>query len=135
MNILYPLFGMVILTICIAPLVLYARVKQVSAGNLKIGFFELYDGTGAPSDVTKTTRCLANLFEMPTLFYVACLTALLLKLDGALLVYLGWGYVVLRGIHAYIHLSYNKVYHRLTAFMLSNFLVIAMWVIIIIQGT
>lgn len=47
MNILYPLYGMVILTICIAPLVLYARVKQVNAGNLKIGFFELYDGTGA----------------------------------------------------------------------------------------
>lgn len=70
---------------------------------------------------------------MPTLFYVACLTALLLKLDSALLVYLGWGYVVLRGVHAFIHLTYNKVFHRLTAFMLSNFLVIAMWIIIMIQ--
>ena len=63
MNILYPLFGMVILTTCIAPLVLYARVKQVNAGNLKIEFFELYSGTGAPPDVTKTTRCLANLLN------------------------------------------------------------------------
>ncbi len=135
MNILYPLYGMVILTFCIAPLVLYARVKQVSAGNLKIGFFELYDGTGAPSDVTKTTRWLSNLFEMPTLFYVACLTTFVLALDSPWLIYLGWGYVVIRSIHAFIHLTYNKVFHRLTAFMLSNFLVIAMWVIIIIQGT
>ncbi len=134
MNILYPLFGMVILTICIAPLVLYARVKQVSAGNLKIEFFELYSGTGAPPDVTKTTRCLANLFEIPTLFYVACLTALFLELNSVWLIYLAWGFVTIRGIHAFIHLTYNKVFHRLSAFMLSNVLVIAMWVIIIIQS-
>jgi hypothetical protein len=89
MNILYPLFGMVILTIYLWILCLFVRVKQVSAGNLKIGFFELYDGTGAPPDVTKTTRHLSNLFEMPTLFYVACLTALLLELNSAWLVYLG----------------------------------------------
>ncbi len=135
MNILYPLYSMVVLTICLWALVLYARVKQVNAGSLKIGFFELYDGTGAPPDITKTTRHLSNLFEMPTLFYVACLTALLLKLDSALLIYLAWGYVICRGIHAFIHLTYNKVYHRLTAFMLSNVMVITMWVIIIIRGT
>ena len=134
MNILYPLFGMVILTTCIAPLVLYARVKQVNAGNLKIEFFELYSGTGAPPDVTKTTRCLANLFEIPTLFYVACLTALFLELNSVWLIYLAWGFVIIRGIHAFIHLTYNKVFHRLSAFMLSNILVIAMWVIIIIQS-
>lgn len=135
MNILYPLFGMVILTLCIVPLVLYTRVKQVSTGNLKVAFFELYDGTGAPPDVTKTTRCLANLFEMPTLFYVACLTALILKLDGLWLVYLAWGYVIFRTAHALIHLTYNKVFPRLTAFTLSNLLLITMWVIIFIQGT
>jgi len=135
MNILYPLFGMVILTFCIAPLVLYARVKQVSAGNLKIEFFELYNGAGAPPDVTKTTRCLANLFEMPTLFYVACLTTLFLEINSIWLAYLAWGYVIFRAAHALIHLTYNKVFPRLTAFMISNLLLIAMWVIIIIQGT
>ncbi len=134
MNILYPLYGMVILTICLWTLVVFVRVKQVSTGNLKIEFFELYDGTGAPPDVTKTTRHLSNLFEMPILFYVACLTAFLLELDSALLIYLGWGYFVLRSIHAFIHLTYNKVFHRLIAFTLGNFLVIAMWVIIIIQS-
>jgi hypothetical protein len=125
---------MVILTICLWILCLFVRVKQVSAGNLKIEFFELYDGTGAPPDVTKTTRHLSNLFEMPILFYVACLTALLLELNSPWLIYLAWGFVIVRGIHAFIHLTYNKVFHRLSAFMLSNFLVIAMWVIIIVQS-
>ena len=135
MNILYPLFGMVVLTICIVPLVFFARVKQIRTGNLKIEFFELYDGTGAPPDVTKTTRHLSNLFEMPILFYVACLNAFVLGLDSALLIYLGWGYVIVRAIHAFIHLTYNKVVHRITAFMLSNVMVITMWGIIIIQST
>ena len=135
MNILYPLFGMVVLTICIVPLVFFARVKQIRTGNLKIEFFELYDGTGAPPDVTKTTRHLSNLFEMPILFYVACLTAFVLGLDSALLIYLGWGYVIVRAIHAFIQLTYNKVVHRITAFMLSNVMVITMWGIIIIQST
>lgn len=135
MNILYPLFGMVVLTICIVPLVFFARVKQIRTGNLKIEFFELYDGTGAPPDVTKTTRHLSNLFEMPILFYVACLTAFVLGLDSALLIYLGWGYVICRGIQAFIHLAYNNVFHRVTAFMLSNVMVITMWGIIIIQST
>ena len=135
MNILYPLFGMVVLTICIVPLVFFARVKQIRTGNLKIEFFELSDGTGAPPDVTKTTRHLSNLFEMPILFYVACLTAFVLGLDSALLIYLGWGYVIVRAIHAFIHLTYNKVVHRITAFMLSNVMVITMWGIIIIQST
>ncbi len=134
MNILYPLFGMVILTICLWTLVVFVRFREVSTGNLKIEFFELYDGTGAPPDVTKTTRHLSNLFEMPTLFYVACLTALLLELNSAWLIYLAWSFVIIRVIHAFIHLTYNKVFHRLSAFMLSNFLVIAMWVIIIIQS-
>ena len=135
MNILYPLFGMVVLTICIVPLVFFARVKQIRTGNLKIEFFELYDGTGAPPDVTKTKRHLSNLFEMPILFYVACLTAFVLGLDSALLIYLGWGYVIVRAFHAFIHLTYNKVVHRITAFMLSNVMVITMWGIIIIQST
>ncbi len=134
MNIVYPLYGMVILTICLWTLVVFVRFREVSTGNLKIEFFELYDGTGAPPDVTKTTRHLSNLFEMPILFYVACLTAFLLELDSVLLIYLGWGYVVLRCIHAFIHLTYNKVFHRLAAFMLGNFLVIAMWVIIMFQS-
>ena len=32
-------------------------------------------------------------------------------------------------IHSVIHLSYNNVTHRLTAFALSNFVLIALWVV------
>ena len=41
----------------------------------------LFDATKVPAEVIKTTRHLANLFELPVLFYVACLTALLLQLE------------------------------------------------------
>ena len=55
-------------------------------------------------------------------------------MNEALLVDLGWSYVVFRAVQAFIHLTYNKVYHCLIAFMLSNAAVYAMWLIIILRG-
>jgi len=134
MNVLYPMFGMVVLTLLVAPLTFVARVRAIRSGQIAVDFLRLYDGTGAPEPVTKTTRHMANLFEMPTLFYVACLTGFLLQIHEALLVNLGWSYVVFRAAQAFIHLTYNKVYHRLIALMLSNAALYTMWFIIILRG-
>lgn len=128
------MFGMIILTLLFAPLLLIARFKAIYAGQMSIKSFELYDGTGATVFVTKTTRHLANLFEMPILFYVACLTAAHLQINTTILVGLAWCYALFRAVQAFIHLTYNKVLHRLAAFMLSNFALYAMWIIIILHG-
>jgi hypothetical protein len=47
----------------------------------------------------------------------------------ALAVNLAWGYVALRALHSLIHLSYNNVIHRLSFFALSNFVLMALWVV------
>jgi len=41
---------------------------------------------------------------------------------------LAWGYVALRIAHSAIHLTYNNVFHRLSAFAASNVLLVALWV-------
>ena len=41
---------------------------------------------------------------------------------------LAWAYVALRAIHSVIHLSYNKVTHRLLAYATSNVVLAAFWV-------
>jgi hypothetical protein len=83
--------------------------------------------------VLKTTRHWANLFEAPVLFYVACLAALVLNLDQVLFVQLAWAYVVVRMAHSLIHLTYNRVSHRLTMFLLSQGVLIVMWVILLLH--
>lgn len=45
---------------------------------------------------------------------------------------LAWTYVGLRAIHSVIHLSYNNVVHRLTAYALSNAVLAAFWIVFFI---
>jgi hypothetical protein len=69
-----------------------------------------------------------NLLELPMLFYVAGLMYYVAgRVDQTALV-LAWAYVGLRAIHSVIHLSYNKVTHRLVAYATSNFVLLAFWV-------
>jgi hypothetical protein len=82
-----------------------------------------------PGDVAVTNRNFMNLLELPMLFYVAGLMYYVAgRVDQAALA-LAWTYVALRAIHSIIHLSYNKVVHRLVAYALSNFVLLAFWVL------
>jgi hypothetical protein len=76
---------------------------------------------------TKFSNNYKNQFELPVLFYAVCALALAAKVVDPLLVGLAWAFVAARVAHALIHVTYNKVPHRATAFFVSIVLVIAMW--------
>jgi hypothetical protein len=46
------------------------------------------------------------------------------------MVMLAWIYVVLRIVHSLIHVTYNRILHRFTAFTLSNVALAWLWVLI-----
>ena len=124
---LYPLFGMVALTFILLFMALAARINAVRSGELTPDSFRLNPTAGAPETVVKTTRHFSNLFEMPVLFYLACVLCLILDLRSQILVSLAWMYVLARVIHALIHVTYNNVTHRLIAFAFSNLALIGIW--------
>ncbi|MFC4347414.1 MAPEG family protein [Kordiimonas lipolytica] len=68
-----------------------------------------------------------HLFEMPVLFYVLCLGAMITGLGDGLTAKLAWAYVALRLVHTLIHSSYNNVMHRFTAFTLSGLVLLVMF--------
>ena len=68
-----------------------------------------------------------NLFEMPVLFYVLCGFLAITKLTTLLLLACAWGYVALRALHAYIHLTHNKVIRRFQAYLASCLVLWVMW--------
>jgi hypothetical protein len=75
-----------------------------------------------------------NLLEVPLLFYVACLMYFVAdKVDGVT-VALAWAYVALRLAHALIYLTYNRVLHRAVPFVLSNLVVLALWILFFVRG-
>jgi hypothetical protein len=69
----------------------------------------------------------ADLLEMPVLFYVICLILFVTARVDTLFLSLAWVYVVLRVLHSAVHLSYDKLSHRMTLFALSNIAVFLMW--------
>jgi hypothetical protein len=68
-----------------------------------------------------------NLFEMPVLFYALCGFLAITGLTNLFLLACAWGFVFLRGFHAYIHLTHNKVVRRFQAFVASTIVLYVMW--------
>ena len=83
---------------------------------------------GVLTDSESAANNYANLFESPLLFYTAILLTLILMLQDTMLVVLAWTYVISRGIHSFIHITYNRVMHRFSVFIFSSLILLAIWV-------
>jgi hypothetical protein len=69
-----------------------------------------------------------NQLEMPMLFFVVAILAILTGSADYPMTALAWAYVILRIVHAAIHTTYNKIPHRFLVYILSNLVLLAMWV-------
>lgn len=125
----YPMFAMVILTFLVAFYLLGLRVVAVRQRKVSIGYFRLNTGANEPPPhILAAARHYSNLFELPLLFYVTCLLAMVMGYQSALLVACAWVFVASRVVHAVIHLSYNNVLHRLLAFLTGAVCILIMWI-------
>lgn len=114
------ILAMASFTFVLMPITAFARVQAAKAGKIKPSQFKLMNLDGAPDFVVRTTRHWANLYEVPVVFYALTLLCLNLQLQDNVFGALAWAYVVTRLAHATIHISYNKVFHRFLAFLISN---------------
>ena len=105
------------------------RFRAAFAGQVTPNDFALGESANVPGHVALANRNYMNLLELPILFYAVCLAMFVTQTVDSLAVNLAWGYVALRVLHSVIHISYNNVVHRLGAFALSNFVLIALWVV------
>ncbi len=122
-----PMGAMALLTFVVLGFIPARRFRAAAAGRVKADDFRFGESPAVPGDVSIPNRNYMNLLELPTLFYVAGLMYYVAgRLDQAALV-VAWTYVGLRVIHSAIHLTYNNVFHRLTAFALSNVVLMAFW--------
>jgi hypothetical protein len=76
---------------------------------------------------TNASDNFKNLFEMPVLFYVFCLTIFVTQSVTAVFVGGGCLYVLLRVAHSAIHCTYNNVLHRFTVYATSSLLLFGLW--------
>lgn len=126
-SILFPMVALVTLTFAVMLLIPVRRFRAGFAGQIRYDDFKYGESERVPPEVSIPNRNMMNLLELPLLFYVACLTYLVAGKVDTVALALAWAYVALRVAHSAIHVTYNRVRHRLIAFALSNIVLVSFW--------
>ena len=122
-----PVGALTLLTFVVLGLIPFRRFRAAAAGQVTSSDFKLGESRRVPPHVAVVNRAYMNLLEAPLLFYVASLMYFVAgRVDQTTLTG-AWIYVALRAIHSLIQVTYNNVLHRLTAFAVSNLVLIAYW--------
>ena len=110
----------------------FIRMAGGRAGAMKSGldpsFYKAHQGGQEPEDTVVGVRHYGNLFELPTVFYAACLTAFVLSAVGSWTLIFAWGFAAARVLQSAVHLTYNNPAHRGGAFVLGVVFTLALWV-------
>jgi hypothetical protein len=131
--IFYPLLVMVALTFVTYVRLVLARTKAVNNKEISAKYFRLLQGGQQPDQVQALDRNVINLFELPVLFYAACVVAFVTQSVDGLTLALAWVFAASRVGHTVIHTGGNHVMHRLRIFVLGFVALLAMWVVLALR--
>jgi hypothetical protein len=127
-SLVYPMCALFALTLFVLVTMFRRRVGAVRAEQVPAKYFRVYQGAAEPEASAQASRHFTNLFEAPTLFYVACVTAIATQQATLAMVVLAWGYVLARVAHAWIHLGANRLTPRIRIYGVSWLMLVAMWI-------
>jgi len=131
-TLVYPMFAMVILTTATLGRLFAGRLAAVRAGTADARYFKTYQEGGEPAATAQLSRNFTNLFEAPTLFYAACLAAMIASPPSNVVLALAWVYVASRAVHTWIHTTSNTLNHRIAAYFCSWAVLLALWVAVVL---
>jgi hypothetical protein len=130
--ILWPLVAQVALTFALLLWLGPLRIAAVRRGEVKLADVAL--GQDAwPQQITQIGRSYSSQLELPLLFYLVVVLALVTASSGGVMVWLAWAFVATRIVHAFIHTSSNNVRHRFNAFLAGVAVLIGMWVVLALR--
>ena len=130
--ILAPLFVLVALTFALMIWMGALRVAAVRRGEVRVHDIALGQPNWPPR-AQQISNCFNNQFQLPALFYVLTILALFLKKADLLFVVMAWIFVLLRIVHAAIHVSSNHIGRRFQAFAAAMVVLLLMWIIFAVR--
>lgn len=131
-TVMLPLFVEVLLTFALLFWAGALRSGDLRAGTVKpenIGLREL----NWPRRTAQVSNAYGNQTELPTLFYVLTILAYFTHHAGTVFVLLAWVFVVLRLLHAGVHVTSNNPSLRGMLFGLGSLVLAVMWVVFMIE--
>ena len=128
MELLPPLFVQIALTFLLLIAMGVARVRAIASRQVRVRDIALRQPNW-PEGATRISNAYHNQLETPLLFYLLLVLIILTKTEPTSFLYLAWGFVALRVIHAIIHVASSRARLRFYVFLATSILLGAMWVI------
>jgi hypothetical protein len=130
--VLLPVFAQMALTFGLWFWMAYLRVTLVRRGVVNSRDVALREPNWPPH-VRQVINAAHNQIETPLLFYAITILAVVMRQADLLFVVLAWVYVVVRLLHAYIHVTSNRVSLRGPLFGGSLMALFVMWIVLMVH--
>jgi hypothetical protein len=130
--ILAPLFVLVLLTFVIGACFPIVGVPMLRRGEVKPQDVDLRQPNW-PRPVQQINNSYTSQFELPVLFYVLTILAIITKHADLLFVVMAWIFVLARLAHAYIHVTSNDLNLRGPVFGIGALVLAIMWLIFMVR--
>jgi hypothetical protein len=130
--VLLPLFVQVALTFALMFWMAFSRVGAIKRKETRMADTALGQPNWPPR-VQQISNSYHSQFQLPLLFYVLTILAVITRHADLISVVMAWAFVLARLVHAYIHTGTNYVPHRFNAFALGAFILLAMWIIFAVR--
>ena len=128
--ILMPMFTQVALTFVLLFWMGFLRMQAIRSGAVKPEQIALREPHW-PLRVLQIGNAFHNQIELPVLFYVVLLLALITRTLDVIIYVLSWMFVLSRIAHAYIHVTSNRLDRRTGVFGIGAIALLLMWVIVV----
>ncbi len=131
-EVLLPLFVEVALTFVLWFWMAYYRFTLVRSRQVHPRDVALREPNW-PRHVLQVGNAAHNQLEIPVLFYVLTILAIVTRHADLLFVVLAWLFVAFRIAHAYVHVTSNRVSLRGPLFGMSLLILFVMWLIFTVR--
>jgi len=130
--VLLPLFVEVLLTFGVMFGMMYFRTSTLRSGETRFEDISLREPNW-PRRATQFGYAFANQFELPVLFYVLTILAIITHHADLLFVLLAWIFMLMRVLQAVVHVTNNNVRMRGTYYGVGALILFIMWIIYIVR--
>ena len=130
--ILAPLFVLVLMTLVLGFWVPMVSVPMLRRGEVRPQDVDLRQ-LNWPRPIQQINNSYTNQLELPVLFYVLTILAIITKHADLLFVVMAWLFVLARLVHAYVHVTSNNVNVRGPVFGIGTLVLAIMWLIFIVR--
>jgi hypothetical protein len=131
--ILLPVIALVLLTAVVWIRLYVERIRELRQRRIDPQTLATSALTGQTMQRVQASDNFKNLFEVPVLFYALCAVLVSAQQVSSFFVIGAWVYVALRYLHSFIHLTYNRVIHRFTVYVLSTVILFGLWAVFAVQ--